>query len=61
MVDAYILAILAGIVIGGARVYQVFWHPEWTEAQSLLNLWPWYGLGVWLVVLFIIIVIRENS
>ena len=31
--------------IAVARVYHLFVHPEWTEAQSLIKLWPMYLVG----------------
>jgi len=32
---------IAGII--SCRSYHLFWHPEWTEAQSLIKLWHFYG------------------
>jgi len=44
-----VLGSIGLLLIVVCRVYHLFWHPEWTEAQSLLNLYPFYGLALCLL------------
>lgn len=40
-------ACLAGVLgIIGCRVYQIVWHPEWTEAQAIRELWTVYAIAI---------------
>lgn len=41
-----ILLAIAVLCLVGARFYHITFHPEWTEAQALLNLWPFWMGGV---------------
>jgi hypothetical protein len=42
---------VAGVVgVVGCRAYHIGWHPEWTEAQSLRDLWMIYLFAITCVV-----------
>lgn len=47
---AYGLVILGVLVSLSGRLYHVIKHPEWTEPQALLGIWP-----VWVVALALIV------
>lgn len=37
-----VLVVIAILMIAGGRIYQIGWHPEWTETEALRNLfWVW--------------------
>jgi len=43
------MSCIGGAGFGGivaCQVYHLMVHPEWTEAESLLALWPFYGLSL---------------
>jgi hypothetical protein len=44
-----IAGVIGVVIIAACRIYHIGWHPEWTEAQSLLALWRFYALGVSLI------------
>ena len=45
----YAAGIVGILIILACRGYHLFWHPDWTEAQSIVALWPHYALGASLV------------
>lgn len=56
---AYCL-IIAGVVLSfSGRVYHIVRHPEWTEPQALLGLWPLWLLAVGLIAVGYVIADRE--
>lgn len=36
---------ITACVAVACRIYHIAWHPEWTEVQNLLALWPFYVAG----------------
>lgn len=52
-IAVYLTGPIVGLLAVGARIYQLAYHPEWTEAQVLIELWPVWALGVaWLLAAF---------
>ncbi len=43
------VGVIGGLIIAACRLYQVAYHPEWTEAQSLIAMWKFYALGAGLI------------
>ena len=41
--------------------YQIFWHPEWTQSQTLLELWPFYLLATVLIIVSRLILYRKQN
>ena len=44
-----LISIASGVVIVATRLYHLLFHPEWTEAQSLLHLWLPYLIAFILI------------
>jgi hypothetical protein len=42
-----LLGSLAFVILLAGRVYQMSWHPEWTETEAMLSLWwVWAGCSL---------------
>ena len=48
------------VLVVGARLYQLVFHPEWTEAQALRAAWPIY-LGAIIALLPLLVVRKEEE
>lgn len=50
MKSAYAMIAVGFVMIAFVRVGQIVAHPEWSEMQSLLDMWPTYLCGsVWII------------